>query len=133
MKPIWIVAVACAILSGCGGKLSKDDLQSAQSALEKAVELEKAGSYAEASPLVDGAITKGGLNPDQLSEAYLVRARCLCMAGKLEEAERDLGLAEQGAPNPLAGTSVERFCLPNKTRLLNPRPNSRKPSRSIQL
>ena len=101
-KLIWTVIVACLVLSGCGGELSKSDLQSAQSAAEKATELEKSGSYAEAFPLVDGAITKGGLNPDQLSEAYLLRARCRCAAGKLEEAVRDIGFAEQGSPNPVS-------------------------------
>ena len=80
--------------------MSEADLQSAQTSAEKAIELEKSGNYTEAFPLVDGAITKGGLNPDQLSEAYLLRARCLCAADKLEDAERDLGMAEQGSPNP---------------------------------
>ncbi|MDX1925438.1 MAG: tetratricopeptide repeat protein [Pirellulaceae bacterium] len=96
----WMFVAMCLYLAGCSGGMTEKDLQSAQSAAEKAIELEKSGSYAEAFPLVDGAITKGGLNPDQLAEAYLLRARCLCAAGKLEEAERDLGFAEQGSPNP---------------------------------
>lgn len=96
----WMVMAACLLLTGCGSDLSKSDLQSAQTAAEKAIELEKAGSYAEAFPLVNEAITKGGLNPDQLSEAYLLRARCYCAADKLEDAQRDLGFAEQGSPNP---------------------------------
>ena len=90
----------CLVLPGCGGGLPTSQLQSVQVAAEKAAELEKSGSYAEAFPLIDGALTKGGLNPDQLSEAYLIRSRCHCAAGKLVEAERDLGFAEQGAPNP---------------------------------
>jgi tetratricopeptide (TPR) repeat protein len=90
----------CFCLQGCGGGMSVAELQSAQMAADKATELEKSGSYAEALPLIDSAITKGGLNPDQLSEAYLLRARCLCAADKLEDAERDVGMAEQGSPNP---------------------------------
>lgn len=99
-KLICIVISACMILSGCGSGRATSQLQSSQLAAEKAAELEKSGSYAEAFPLIDGAITKGGLNPDQLCEAYLIRSRCHCAAGKLEEAERDLGFAEKGAPNP---------------------------------
>ena len=95
-----MVIGACLVLPGCGGGIATSQLQSAQLAAEKAAELEKSGSYAEAFPLIDGAITNGGLNPDQLSEAYLIRARCHCAAGKLQEAERDISFAEQGAPNP---------------------------------
>ncbi len=99
-KLVWTAIAACLLLAGCSSQLSKSELQSAQTAAEKAMELERSGSYAEAFPLIDGAIAKGGLNPDQLSEAYLLRARCRCAADKLEEAERDLSFAEQGSPNP---------------------------------
>jgi tetratricopeptide (TPR) repeat protein len=97
--------------------MSESDLQSAQSVFEKAIELEKSGNYAEAFPLIDGAIVKGVLNPDQLSEAYLIRARCQCTAGKLEEAERDLGFAEQGSPNPASWhfSRAILFAKQNKT------------------
>ena len=99
-KLILVLVAACILFTGCGDGLSKSELQSAQAAADKAIELEKNGSYPEALTHIDGAITKGGLNPDQLSEAYLLRARCLCAADKLEDAERDLGFAEQGSPNP---------------------------------
>jgi tetratricopeptide (TPR) repeat protein len=99
-KFICLAIVACVALSGCGGGMASSELQSAQSAAEKAAELEKSGNYAEAFPLVDSALSKGALNPDQLSEAYLIRARCHCDAGRLEEAERDMSFAEQGSPNP---------------------------------
>ena len=62
----WIVIAVSLVMTGCGGGLSKHDLQSAQSAADKAIEMEKNGNYAEAFPLIDQAITKGGLNPDQL-------------------------------------------------------------------
>ena len=99
-KLVCMMISVCLVLPGCGRGVDVAELQAAQTAAEKAAELEKSGSYAEAFPLIDGAITKGGLNPDQLSEAYLIRSRCHCAAGKLVEAERDLGFAEQGAPNP---------------------------------
>ena len=95
-----IVVGACLVLTGCGGGLPTSQLQSVQVAAEKAAELEKSGNYAEAFPLIDGAISNGGLNPDQLSEAFLIRARCHCASGNLAEAERDIDFAEQGAPNP---------------------------------
>lgn len=99
-KLTWTLFAACVFIAGCSNGLSKSQLESAQAASEKASELEKSGSYAEALPLIDAAISKGGLNPDQLSEAYLLRARCSCALDKLEDAERDVGFAEQGSPNP---------------------------------
>lgn len=87
-------------LAGCGSGMSKSQLQESQSAAEKAAELEKSESYAEALALVESAISGGGLNPDQLADAYLLRSRCHSMTGKLEEAQRDIEAAEQGAPNP---------------------------------
>lgn len=99
-KMIWILVAAVAGFSGCSSGLPAGDLKSAEAAVEKAIALEKSGSYAEAFPLVDSSISNGGLNPDQLSEAYLLRARCHCAAGNLEEAERDIGFAEHGSPNP---------------------------------
>lgn len=96
----YTILLFATAIAGCGNGMSKSDIQSAQSASEKAAELEKTGAYQEALPLIDSAITMGGLNPDQLAEAYLLRARCYCVAGKLTEAEQDLGIAEQGSPNP---------------------------------
>jgi Flp pilus assembly protein TadD len=67
---------------------------------EQAFELERSGKITEAGPLVQQAIEGKGLNPDQLSEAYLLRARWHCATDKLSEAEADLELAERGSPNP---------------------------------
>lgn len=97
----WVVLAACLLLVGCGGsEMTRSALQSVQAAAEKAAELEASGGYAEALPLIDGSIKQGGLNPDQLAEAYLLRARCLCEVGMLQEAERDLAAAELGSPSP---------------------------------
>jgi tetratricopeptide (TPR) repeat protein len=101
LKFFATVCVSLLFLSGCGRDgMSKSQLQSAQEAAEKAAELEKTGSFKEALPLIDKAISQGGLNPDQLSEAYLLRARCNCDGGNLEQAEKDIAMAEQGSPNP---------------------------------
>ncbi len=98
----WLVfAIAgCATIAGCGSGMSKSAVQETQSAAEKAAELEQTGKYSEAIPLLDTAISNGGLNPDQLAEAYLSRSRCHSLTGKLAEAEQDLNTAEQGSPNP---------------------------------
>lgn len=89
------------VFAGCsGGGMSASQLQSAQEAFEKALECESNGKYADALPLVESAVSKGGLNPDQLSEAYLLRSRCYSIAGKTDLAEKDLSTAEQGSPSP---------------------------------
>jgi tetratricopeptide (TPR) repeat protein len=96
-----VVFLLLILANGCGsGGINKADMQSTQESAEKAIELEKSGKYAEALPLIDVAISKGGLNPDQLAEAYLLRARCHCAKGSLELAEADLASAELGSPNP---------------------------------
>lgn len=69
-------------------------------AYDKAVESESHGSIVEALNSIDIAITTGGLNPDLLAQAYLLRARCRSQNGDLVGAEEDIGLAELGTPNP---------------------------------
>jgi len=86
---------------GCGnGGMSGTTLKSAQEIFDQAIALESSKKYSEILPLLNKVLQEGGLNPDQLSEAYLLRARCHCEAGATNEAEKDLELAEQGAPDP---------------------------------
>jgi tetratricopeptide (TPR) repeat protein len=80
--------------------MSATKLQSAQEVFEQAIALESSKKYSEILPLLNNVLQDGGLNPDQLAEAYLLRARCHCEAGATSEAEKDLELAEQGAPDP---------------------------------
>ncbi len=80
--------------------MSASQIQSAQMLFDEALAGDKAGNASEAFAKVDAAIRQGGLNPDQLCEAYLLRARCYSADGKLDEALADLEFAEQGSPNP---------------------------------
>ena len=80
--------------------MSGATLKSAQEVFDQAIALESSKKYSEILPLLNKVLQDGGLNPDQLSEAYLLRARCHCESGATSEAEKDLELAEQGAPDP---------------------------------
>jgi tetratricopeptide (TPR) repeat protein len=112
---ICILALACL---GCsGGGMSKSQLQSAQSAMEKAIEAESAGRFSDALPLIESAVSTGGLNPDQLSEAYLIRSRCYSMTGKTDLAEKDLSSAEQGAPSPASFAFTKAILLLKQNKL----------------
>lgn len=95
------ILLALAGSIGCGnGGMSGATLKSAQEVFDQAIALESSKKYSEILPLLNKVLQDGGLNPDQLSEAYLLRARCHCEAGATTEAEKDLELAEQGAPDP---------------------------------
>ena len=95
------ILLALAGSIGCGnGGMSGATLKSAQEVFDQAIALESSKKYSEILPLLNKVLQDGGLNPDQLSEAYLLRARCHCEAGATNEAEKDLELAEQGAPDP---------------------------------
>ncbi|MEQ1829014.1 MAG: hypothetical protein ABL921_23830 [Pirellula sp.] len=110
LKTVCILVLV--VLPGCGGgQMSESQLRSAQESLEKASELERNGSHADALPLVDAALTKGGLNPDQLSEAYLVRSRCYSLSGKPDLAQKDIESAEQGSPNPASLSFAKAILL----------------------
>lgn len=96
---ICMAALLCAAGCRSNSGLSASQIQSAQVLLDEALAGDKEGNAAEAFAKVDAAITQGGLNPDQLCEAYLLRARCYSADGKLDEALADLELADQGSPN----------------------------------
>jgi Flp pilus assembly protein TadD len=104
MKALYIelFAISCLMLiisSGCSPSMSATDLQAAQVGFDQALELELSGSSDEAMAVIEQAIATGGLNPDQLSDGYLMRSRCRARAGDVEGAAADLEAAEQGAPD----------------------------------
>lgn len=93
----------CLLFLGCGGaSVSKTSLQDAQAFYDKAMELDQKGEFVEAAAEIEKGLAGGGLNPDQLSEAYLIRARGLAVSGKVDLAEKDVESAERGAPNPVS-------------------------------
>jgi tetratricopeptide (TPR) repeat protein len=92
--------IAISLTAGCVPGMSRATVQETQLLAEQAFELEGSNRASEALPLIDRAIRQGGLDPDQLANAYLLRARCYCAAGKLDEAEQEIALAERGSPDP---------------------------------
>jgi tetratricopeptide (TPR) repeat protein len=88
------------LITGCGSPANEDLVRNAQVTFDDAVAKEASGDLAATLPLIDSALSNGGLNPDQLAEAYLLRARCYCASGELEKAQLDIDMADQGAPNP---------------------------------
>jgi len=96
----FILAFAIGSISGCGSGGDEDLLRNAQVTYDDALAKEASGDLAGALPLIDSALTAGGLNPDQLAEGYLLRARCYAATGELEKAQADIDTADQGAPNP---------------------------------
>ncbi len=89
-------------LVGCDGSMSATQIRTAQVLYDEAIEHETAGQKDDAFQKIDTAINQGGLGPDQLGEAYLLRARCHSALGDLAAAQQDLDFAEQGSPNPSA-------------------------------
>ncbi len=87
-------------LVGCGDGAGEDVVRSAQVSLDEALAKEASGDLPNALQAIDAALSNGGLDPDQLAEGYLLRARCYCASGELDKAQADLEAADQGAPNP---------------------------------
>jgi tetratricopeptide (TPR) repeat protein len=96
--PVFVFVLGT--LTGCGKSADEDLLRSAQVTFDDALAREASGDFAGALPLIDAALVNGGLNPDQLADGYLLRARCYCASGDLEKAQADIETADQGAPNP---------------------------------
>lgn len=92
--------LACCLATGCGGKVPEKDNRTAQVAFDDAIKLVESGSYSQALPLLESAISAGGLSADLYAEALLLRSRCHADAGALDKAEADLTLSEQGSPSP---------------------------------
>ena len=95
-----LISVAIACVSGCASSMSATDLQAVQVGFEQALEMELAGNIDQAMAAIDKSIVQGGLDPDQLADGYLLRARCKARSGDLDGAEMDLENAERGAPDP---------------------------------
>jgi len=89
-------------MSGCGKGGNEDLLRNAQVIFDDALAKEASGDLVGALPLIDSALTAGGLNVDQLAEGYLLRARCYAASGELDKAQADIDAADQGSPNPAA-------------------------------
>jgi tetratricopeptide (TPR) repeat protein len=92
---------ALGLCGGCSsGLMEKTAIQSAQVAYDQAVAFEAEGNMPGANEQIELALTAGGLNPDLLAEAYLLRARCRCALGEVDAAAEDVALADRGSPNP---------------------------------
>jgi len=84
-------------MSGCGGQ--RDALvkrEQSYNSLAKADEAFGAKKYADAIPMYDETLAKGGVQADVLAQAYLNRAVCKIETGDFPGAEADLSMAEQG-------------------------------------
>lgn len=108
-----ILAFAVGVTAGCSKQADEELFRNAQVTFDEALAKEASGDVAGTLPLIDAALTNGGLNPDQLAEGYLLRARCFCASGELDKAQLDIDMAEQGAPNP-AKLHLTRGLLLNK-------------------
>jgi tetratricopeptide (TPR) repeat protein len=104
LSPKFIRCVLCisafSLLGGCGNGTGESEVRSAQVSFDEALAKEASGELSGALPLIEAALSDDGLNPDQLAEALLLRARCYCASGALDKAQADIEMADQGAPNP---------------------------------
>ncbi len=96
----WLCMALLGLSLGCSGSMSASQVQTAQVLFDEAFVSESNAKTEEAFAKIEAAMTQGGLRPDQLAEAYLLRARCHSASGNLDSALADLEMAEQGAPNP---------------------------------
>ena len=94
-----IISSTIFFFAGCGRKeIPKDIVSGAEGSYQEAVTLVANNAFAEALPLLDKALGEGGgLNPDLISEAYVMRARCHAELGNLDKADADVNEAEKGA------------------------------------
>lgn len=94
---VLLITVLC---WGCGpAEVGTNKRQDSLTAFEKGLEQEQSGNSAEALKLAEQSLSGGGLSPDHLAQAYLLRSRCRSLAGDVAGAESDLELAEQGSPS----------------------------------
>jgi hypothetical protein len=92
----WLLVAS----AGCSSKVSSANIQGAQTAYDTAMELERNTQHADALAKIEEAIGAGGLSPDQLAAALLLRARAKAHTGDIPGAEADLEFADQGSPDP---------------------------------
>lgn len=95
---LWLLGTLFSL--GCGQALPEQQFRDSQLGFEQALTLEFESKHADALAEIDKVITQGGLNADQLAEAYLLRARCKFSMDDLAGGEADLETAERGSPNP---------------------------------
>lgn len=90
----------CLLLLGCSdGQHSPTDIATAEGGFDEAVVAFNEGNFQLAEDHLSAAIDAGGLNPDLIADAYLLRAECRTKLGKLDEAMADVTSVEQGAPD----------------------------------
>jgi len=95
-RTVFAVLVAVPF-SGCGGQHDAPvKREQSYQSLAKADEAFAAKKYADAIPIYDVTLAKGGVQADVLAQAYLKRAVCKIETGDLAGAEADLSMADQG-------------------------------------
>ncbi len=99
IRLLTLLILLSAVLAGCQSGMAPAQIQTAQVSFDKALEFESNGNSAEALTAIEEALKTGGLNPDLLGQAYLLRSRCKSRSGDAAGAEADLALAEQGSPS----------------------------------
>jgi tetratricopeptide (TPR) repeat protein len=95
----WVLVLGCLTIIGCGGnEIDATTILSAQQSYDQGLTQYEAGDYAAAKTSLDAAIENpAGLDADAYADVLLRRAICSAIAGNLEEAEKDIAQAEQGA------------------------------------
>lgn len=95
-----LVVVSALICCGCGKSgMSSSDIANAQQSFDAGQAALESADFDSAEKAFTQAIVVGGLDPDQVGQAMVGRARARLKLGGIDDAEADLREAEQGATN----------------------------------
>jgi tetratricopeptide (TPR) repeat protein len=97
---ISLVVLSVLFCCGCGKTgMSSSDIATAQQSFDAGQAALESSDFESAEKALTQAIVTGGLDPDQIGQAMVGRARARLQLGRLDDAEADLREAEQGATN----------------------------------
>ncbi len=84
------------LLMGCGGeKIKEADARTVAQRFESAVQAAAQGNHARAVEDLGFVIASGGVSPEEMVEAYLLRIESALALGNLDQAKVDLAVVEQ--------------------------------------
>lgn len=97
---LFVVCSLGLLLGGCSaGQQPSSEIATSEGGYDEAVIAFEASEFQKAEAHLSAAIDAGGLNPDLVVDAYLLRAEARTELEKLDEAMADLAFVEQGVPD----------------------------------
>lgn len=96
---LLIAVLVAAHLVGCAAQVDPSRIQTSQEDFDNGMQAFAVDDFDGARDAFTKVINAGGLTPDAIAEAYLLRAEACIRLNDLETARNDLQAVEQAAPD----------------------------------